>query len=84
MNPEFYSLYPFFILAGSIAQGLLQYLAIVHMKQVWSAFGSWLKTIRPGVALSEFVVATALRQSFPEFLWVNSESNNLVKFIIER
>ncbi len=76
--------YHVFILAGSIAQGLLQYLATVHTKQVWNAFGSWLRTIRPGVAPSEFVVATALRQSFPEFLLVNSESNNLAKFITER
>ncbi len=76
--------YHVFILAGSIAQGLLQYLATVHTKQVWGAFGSWLRTIRPGVAPSEFVVATALRQSFPEFLLVNSESNNLAKFITER
>jgi len=76
--------YHVFILAGTIAQGLLQYLAAMHTKQVWSAFGSWLRTIRPGVAPSEFVVAIALRQSFPEFLLVNSESNNLAKFITER
>jgi len=76
--------YHVFILAGTIAQGLLQYLATVHTKQVWSAFGSWLRTIRPGVPPSEFVVAIALRQSFPEFLLVNSESNNLAKFITER
>jgi len=72
------------ILAGAISQGLLQYLATVHPKQVWKTFGSWLRTIRPGVAPSEFVVAIALRQSFPEFLVVNSKNNNLAKFIAER
>jgi hypothetical protein len=60
--------YHLFIQAGAISQGLLQYLAAVAPEQVWSSFGSWLRTIRPGVAPSEFVVATALRQSLPEFL----------------
>ncbi len=76
--------YHVFVLAGAISQGLLQYLATAHPKQVWKTFGSWLRTIRPGVAPSEFVVATALRQSFPEFLAVNAEDNNLAKFIVER
>ncbi len=76
--------YHVFVLAGTISQGLLQYLASAHPKQVWRAFGSWLRTIRPGVAPSELVVATALRQSFPEFLLVNSKTNNLAKFITER
>ena len=76
--------YHVFVLAGAISQGLLQYLATVHPKQVWKAFGSWLRTIRPGVPPSEFVVAIALRQSFPEFLLVNSKDNNLAKFIVDR
>lgn len=76
--------YHVFVLAGMISQGLLQYLAAVHPKQVWKEFGSWLRTIRPGVAPSEFVVAIALRQSFPEFLLVNSKNNSLAKFIVDR
>ncbi len=76
--------YHVFVLAGAISQGLLHYLATAHPKQVWSAFGSWLRTIRPGIAPSERVVATALRQRFPEFLLVNSKTNNLAKFIAER
>jgi hypothetical protein len=76
--------YHVFVLAGTISQGLLQYLAAVHTKRVWSTFGSWLRTIRPGVAPSEFVVATALRQCFLEFFLVNSDNNNLAKFIAER
>jgi hypothetical protein len=31
----------------------------------WSSFGSWLRTIRPGVAPSEAVVASALRNTLP-------------------
>lgn len=76
--------YHVFVLAGAISQGLLQYLATVHPKQVWNAFGSWLRTVRPGVPPSEFVVAIALRQSLPEFLLVNSKDNNLAKFIVDR
>jgi len=52
---------------------------------VWSSFGSWLRTIRPGVPPSELVVASALRQAFPEFLLNNAESNfHSRKFIVER
>ena len=76
--------YHIFVQAGIVSQGLLQYLAACHTDLVWKSFGSWLRTIRPGVAPSELVVATALRHSLPEFLLVNSKSNNLVKFITER
>lgn len=54
--------------AGIICQGLLQYLAVASPQLVWNSFGSWLRTIRPGIPPSELVVATALRQSLPEFL----------------
>src|SRR5215467_7026957 len=63
-----------FILAGVVAQGLLQYLAVVAPKLVWGSFGSWLRTIRPGIPPSEFVVANALRQTLPDFLWGPSKS----------
>jgi hypothetical protein len=49
-----------------------------------NAFGSWLRTIRPGVAPSELVVATALRQSLPEFLLNSAETAPIAKFILER
>jgi hypothetical protein len=52
--------YHVFIQAGVIAQGLLQYLAVVSPKLVWDSFGYWLRTIRPGVPPSELVVANAL------------------------
>jgi len=68
---------------GTIAQGLLQMLSILHAGTVWRRFGSWLRTIRPGIAPSEGVVCLALRQSLPEFLATNNETNTLAKFIIQ-
>jgi hypothetical protein len=76
--------YHLFIQAGVISQGLLQYLAAVASTQVWSSFGSWLRTIRPGVAPSELVVASALRQTLPQFLLNNVETASIAKFIVER
>jgi DDE superfamily endonuclease len=76
--------YHTFIQAGVVAQGLLQYLAVVAPKLVWDSFGSWLRTIRPGIPPSELVVAIALRQTLPDFLLAFSKSNSLTKFITER
>jgi hypothetical protein len=63
---------------------LLHYLAVAFPSLVWSSFGSWLRTIRPGVPPSELVVASAMRQTLPEFLLSTAESNFLAKFIVER
>ena len=49
--------YHVFIQAGVIAQGLLQYLSVVCPQLVWASFGSWLRTIRPGIPPSELVVS---------------------------
>jgi hypothetical protein len=76
--------YHAFIQAGLIAQGLLQYLAAAFSQIVWASFGSWLRTIRPGVPPSELVVATALRQRLPQFLLDNSECSTFAKFILDR
>src|SRR3982074_1489642 len=76
--------YHAFIQAGVVAQRLLQYLAVAAPKLVWESFGSWLRTIRPGIPPSEFVVAHALRQTLPEFLMGTSKSNSLTKFITDR
>jgi hypothetical protein len=76
--------YHAFIQAGLIAQGLLQYLAAAFPQIVWASFGSWLRTIRPGVPPSELVVATALRQRLPQFLLDNSECSTFAKFILDR
>jgi hypothetical protein len=53
---------------GLIAQGLLQILSATTPKLVWRSFGSWIRTVRPGLAPSEQVVAVALRNTLPEFL----------------
>ncbi len=72
------------IQAGIIAQGLLQYLSVAFPKLVWASFGSWLRTIRPGIPPSELVVANALRQTLPEFLLTSSKSDSWAKFISDR
>ena len=76
--------YHVFIHAGVISQGLLQYLAVVSPKLVWDSFGSWLRTIRPGIPPSELVVANALRQTLPDFLLAPAKTNSLTKFITDR
>jgi len=75
--------YHVFMQAGVVSQGLLQYLAAVAPSQVWNSFGSWLRTIRPGVAPSEFVVAGALRNTLPEFLLNYREQASIAIFIGE-
>jgi hypothetical protein len=76
--------YHVFLQAGIIAQGLMQYLAVVYPQAIWHSFGSWLRTIRPGIAPSEFVVAEALRQSLPHFLLSNENTHAFAKFIAQR
>jgi hypothetical protein len=69
---------------GLIAQGLLQILSATRPRLVWRSFGSWIRTIRPGLAPSEQVVAVALRQTLPEFLATAPKTIILVKFIRDR
>jgi len=69
---------------GIIAQGLLQALALYSTTTVWKRFGSWLRTMRPDIVPSEFVVAIALRHSLPVFLADSPREHTLVKFIRDR
>jgi hypothetical protein len=69
---------------GLIAQGLLQILSATQPKLVWRSFGSWIRTVRPGLAPSEQVVAIALRNTLPEFLATAAKTSILVKFIRQR
>jgi hypothetical protein len=69
---------------GLIAQGLLQILSATTPKLVWRSFGSWIRTVRPGLAPSEQVVAVALRHTLPEFLATAAKTTILVKFIRDR
>lgn len=72
------------IQVGIIAQGLLQYLSSKFQAVVWKNFGSWIRTIRPGIPPSEMVTAQALRISLPEFLVGNRQESPFTKFLIER
>src|SRR5712675_687338 len=69
---------------GLIAQGLLQILSATKPSLVWQSFGSWIRTVRPGLAPSEQVVAIALRHTFPEFLATAAKTVILVKFLRDR
>ena len=73
--------YHLHIQIGIIAQGLLQYLSSAFTEQVWKNFGSWIKTIRPGVCPSEFVTSYALYNTLPKFLRDDIENRNLTKLI---
>jgi hypothetical protein len=69
---------------GLVAQGLLQILAAQFPKRIWPSFGSWIRTIRPGLAPSEQVTAIALRNTLPEFLATVAQSSIFVKFLRDR
>lgn len=69
---------------GLIAQGLLQYLSCCYSQAVWNKFGSWLRTIRPGVPPSEQVTAIALRNCFPDFLADTKKYSIFKKFLLDR
>jgi len=69
---------------GLIAQGLLQILSATVPKLIWRSFGSWIRTIRPGLAPSEQVVAIALRNTLPEFLADTEKASIWTKFLRER
>jgi len=73
-----------FIQLGLIAQGIMQALATTVPQLVWPAFGSWLRTIRPGICPSELVVSTALRNTLPDFLADDATAPDLVKFIRQK
>jgi len=73
-----------FIQLGLIAQGIMLALATTVPQLVWASFGSWLRTIRPGIVPSEAVVAIALRNTLPHFLADSSPASTLAKFIRER
>jgi len=69
---------------GLIAQGLLQCMATIHPRMVWANFGSWIRTIRPGIPPSEQVTAIAMKNALPEFIADSSQANNLAQFLRQR
>lgn len=76
--------YHLYIQVGVIAQGLLQAIAIKYAELVWRYYGSWIRTIRPGVQPSEWVAALALRNSLPEFLTGTGKEFTLALFLHKR
>lgn len=73
-----------FIQLGLVAQGIMLALATTVPQLVWGSFGSWMRTIRPGICPSEAVVAIALRNTLPHFLADTSPAPILAKFIQQR
>jgi len=73
-----------FVHAGIVAQGILQYLSSAFPALVWNCFGSWIRTIRPGIPPSESVCAAALRNTLPDFLIAGPDTGIFAKFIAER
>ncbi|MBI4873239.1 MAG: hypothetical protein HY822_01255 [Acidobacteria bacterium] len=69
---------------GLIAQSLLQIISATRPTPVWQSFGSWIRTVRPGLAPSEQAVAVALRNTLPEFLATAAKPSILVTFIRDR
>ena len=73
-----------FIQIALISQGVLQCIATKAPALVWSSFGSWLCTTRPGIPPSEMVVMIALRNSLPDFLIASGPGDLLRKFLRDR
>lgn len=69
---------------GLIAQGLLQILSATVPQKIWRSFGSWIRTIRPGLAPSEQVAAIALRNTLPDFLADPDRASTFAKFLQAR
>ncbi|MFT5404500.1 MAG: hypothetical protein ACI9DF_003343 [Verrucomicrobiales bacterium] len=76
--------YHLFVQCGTIAQGMLNYLAMIQTERVWESFGSWIRTIRPDVLPSEAIVSDALKNTLPEFLQCCSSASIWQKFILAR
>ena len=73
-----------FIQLGLVAQGIMLALATTVPNLVWASFGSWLRTIRPGIVPTEAVTSIALRNSLPYFLADCAPDPKLAKFVQER
>ncbi len=76
--------YHLYVQVAIISQGAMIYLSIKCPLLVWSKFGSWMRTMKTDSYPSEFVVATALKNTFFEFLFSSNIYPNLKKFIVEK
>jgi len=75
--------YHLYLQTGVIAQGLLQMISTLSTQCIWSNFGSWLRTVRPGLAPSEKVTSVSMRNSLPEFLASDESAGTFGKFVVE-
>ncbi len=69
---------------GLIAQGLLQYLALVFPRVAWRNFNSYIRTAKTDKAPSEWVVTYALRNTWPDFLRFSPQAITLKKFLASK
>lgn len=69
---------------GLIAQGLLQYLALSFRRVAWRNFNSYIRTAKTNRPPSEWVVAHALRHSWPDFLRFSPQAFILKKFLANK
>ena len=76
--------YEIYVQMAFIAQGIMQYLSLAYSKAVWKYFGSWIRTIRPGVYPTEMVVGMALRNCLFYFLKGSIFPSITRKFIREK
>ena len=77
--------YHVFIQAGIICQGLLQCLAVAHPRLVWNSFGSWLRTIRPGIPPSKTRRRHHATPEPPRISCLNAPKSSIfAKFVTER
>jgi hypothetical protein len=73
-----------FIQLGLIAQGILCVLATTVPELVFASFASYFRTIRPGIAPSEAMVAISLQNTLPNLFADNFSEPILTKFLRER
>jgi hypothetical protein len=73
-----------YIQVSIIAQGILQCLSITIPEIIWKSFGSWLRTIRPGIPPSELVTMSALKNTLPEFIIESGPAPLFRKFLRQR
>lgn len=69
---------------GLIAQGLMQYLALNFRRVTGSNFHTYIRTAAPQKPPSEWVVAQALRHTWPQFLRGCPQGLNLKNFLASR
>lgn len=73
-----------FMQLGLIAQGIMCVLATTVPELVFSSFGSYFRTIRPGIAPSVAMVAISLQNTLPHLFADNFSDPILTKFLCER